>query len=73
MAVGPSTYTTFYIGALVDDKHSCQGDEKAHFEVLFTTAYGLSREKLEELNFVVRNSGKGYVECTGKKHVRTFS
>ncbi|KAJ3556675.1 hypothetical protein NM688_g1893 [Phlebia brevispora] len=68
LRVGPSVYTTFYIGALVKEGQASGKNDKPLFEVLFSCAYGLSRDELEELNFLVRNSGEGYAECAGSKH-----
>ncbi|OSD05314.1 hypothetical protein PYCCODRAFT_1385066 [Trametes coccinea BRFM310] len=65
LRVPPTAYTTFYFGALAN------GDElKAHpkhlprFEVLFTASYGLGREQLEELNFIIKSSDPvPYSQC----------
>ncbi|KAF7796819.1 hypothetical protein EIP86_008003 [Pleurotus ostreatoroseus] len=72
LRVAPSTYTTFYIGALTHTKDVSESGTPPHIEILFSTAYGLSREQLEDLNFVVRNSGKGYIQCEGRKHYYTL-
>ncbi|KDR65743.1 hypothetical protein GALMADRAFT_148452 [Galerina marginata CBS 339.88] len=52
LRVPPTTYTTFYIGAL--DKQSTFILPKFH--IYFTASYGLDREKLEEVNFLIKSS-----------------
>jgi DNA ligase-4 len=54
LRVSPVTYTTFYLGA------RCQSSphdklSRPHFEAWFVTEYGLGREALEELNFLIRS------------------
>ncbi|PCH44474.1 hypothetical protein WOLCODRAFT_105197 [Wolfiporia cocos MD-104 SS10] len=53
----PTVYTTFYIGAL-SNSDAIKLDSKCvpKFEVFFTSSYGLSREQLEELNFLIKSS-----------------
>ncbi|KZT07561.1 uncharacterized protein LAESUDRAFT_115651 [Laetiporus sulphureus 93-53] len=57
LRVAPTVYTTFYLGALANGK-SLQMDRRAvpHFEVFFTVSYGLAREQLEELNFIIKST-----------------
>ncbi|KAG5653322.1 hypothetical protein H0H81_001062 [Sphagnurus paluster] len=57
LRVPPSTITTFYIGALENAQQlkrqpSCQ----PHFQMYFTVSYGLNRQQLEEINFILRSS-----------------
>jgi DNA ligase-4 len=49
LRVGPDTFTTFYMGA----SSSHQTDSRPHFEGYFVAEYGLGREALEELNFLI--------------------
>ena len=56
MQVSAAVYTTFYIGALKDA--GSPQDPTPTFEILFTVAYGLTRDKLEELNFIVKSSDR---------------
>ncbi|KAK7679443.1 hypothetical protein QCA50_017497 [Cerrena zonata] len=64
LGVSPTVYTTFYLGALrQSDDNVSPGDSTTgnyqvipHFEVFFTCAYLPSREKLEELNFMIKSS-----------------
>ncbi|EMD39194.1 hypothetical protein CERSUDRAFT_122630 [Gelatoporia subvermispora B] len=57
LRVPTSTYTTFYIGALANGEELKKNPRRRpHFEVFFTASYGLSREQLEELNFMIRSS-----------------
>ncbi|OCH96368.1 hypothetical protein OBBRIDRAFT_830240 [Obba rivulosa] len=53
LRVPPTAYTTFYIGALANSEEL---KKNPHFEVYFTASYGLSREQLEELNFMIKSS-----------------
>lgn len=57
LRVAPSAYTTFYIGGL-HNAEQLERDPKAlpHFHIYFTAAYGLSRNALEEVNFLVKSS-----------------
>lgn len=69
--VPPTVYTTFYIGAFASDGIANDETERPpHFQILFTTEYGLSRDALEELNFIVKNSD--HVECRNSTHVRSY-
>ncbi|KAH9479593.1 Enoyl-[acyl-carrier-protein] reductase, mitochondrial [Psilocybe cubensis] len=54
LRVAPSTYTTFYIGGLAPG--SSLNNPKPFFHIYFSVSYGLTREDLEELNFLIRNS-----------------
>ncbi|KAF8957438.1 hypothetical protein BDZ97DRAFT_1669960 [Flammula alnicola] len=57
LRVPPTTFTTFYIGALENKKETLQKPPRApKFHVYFTVSYGLSRFQLEELNFLIKNS-----------------
>lgn len=51
LRVGPKTFTTFYFGALKKGVI-----RKPHLEILFTASYGLNRQQLEELNFLLTSS-----------------
>ncbi|GBE86340.1 predicted protein [Sparassis crispa] len=57
LSVPPTVYTTFYLGAL-SNGDIIKGDLAVppHFEVFFTVCYGLTREKLEELNFIIKSA-----------------
>ncbi|CCM02607.1 uncharacterized protein FIBRA_04710 [Fibroporia radiculosa] len=55
LRVSPNAFTTFYIGALSNSeeiKPRCL----PHFQIFFTVCYGLSREALESLNFLIKSS-----------------
>ncbi|KAJ3484873.1 hypothetical protein NLI96_g5327 [Meripilus lineatus] len=54
LRVSPSVYTTFYLGVFTNPDH--QPSELPHFRIIFTASYGLSREALEELNFIIKSS-----------------
>ncbi|KAJ7623353.1 hypothetical protein FB45DRAFT_837508 [Roridomyces roridus] len=57
LRVAPNTYTTFYIGGLHNaDQLQRDPSARPHFRIYFTAAYGLSREQLEEANFLIQNS-----------------
>ncbi|KAH9893240.1 hypothetical protein C8Q73DRAFT_746032 [Cubamyces lactineus] len=57
LRVPPTAYTTFYFGALVNaDELKAHPARLPHFEVIFTSSYGLDREQLEELNFMIKSS-----------------
>ena len=67
--VPPSVFTTFYIGSFTGDSAADDAPQQPpHFQILFTAEYGLSREALEELNFIIKNSDN--VECRNMTHVR---
>ncbi|TFK17324.1 hypothetical protein FA15DRAFT_338182 [Coprinopsis marcescibilis] len=51
LRVGPDTYTTFYIGSFKD-----KFAPKPELEVFYTASYGLTRDKLEELNFMIHSA-----------------
>ncbi|KAJ7439863.1 hypothetical protein FB451DRAFT_1445409 [Mycena latifolia] len=57
LRVAPSAYTTFYIGGL-HNAEQLKRDPSArpHFHIYFTASYGLSRDALEEANFLVKSS-----------------
>ncbi|KAF8325927.1 hypothetical protein F5887DRAFT_1065164 [Amanita rubescens] len=58
LRVPPTTYTTFYIGALANAKQiDANSTLKPHFYVYFTVSYGLTREQLEDLNFSIKSLG----------------
>ncbi|KAI0091748.1 hypothetical protein BDY19DRAFT_991426 [Irpex rosettiformis] len=64
LRVSSSVYTTFYFGALANPEDfdvNNLNNIKPHFTGIFTASYGLDREKLEELNFLIRSSDP--VEC----------
>ncbi|KAI0664436.1 hypothetical protein C8Q70DRAFT_947961 [Cubamyces menziesii] len=57
LRVPPTAYTTFYFGALANaDELKAHPARLPHFEVIFTSSYGLNREQLEELNFMIKSS-----------------
>ncbi|KAM5530825.1 hypothetical protein V8D89_015515 [Ganoderma adspersum] len=57
LRVPPTTYTTFYFAVLANgDIVQANPSQAPHFEVIFTASYGLSREELEELNFIIKSS-----------------
>ncbi|KAL4248499.1 ATP-dependent DNA ligase family protein [Abortiporus biennis] len=57
LAVAPTVYTTFYVGVLANAALLKRDPTtQPHFEVIFTTSYGLSREGLEEFNFLIKSS-----------------
>ncbi|KAI0700149.1 hypothetical protein C8T65DRAFT_831678 [Cerioporus squamosus] len=57
LRVLPTAYTTFYFGVLANaDKCKSKPSCRPHLEVIFTSAYGLSRQGLEEVNFMIKNS-----------------
>ncbi|EKM49924.1 uncharacterized protein PHACADRAFT_178551 [Phanerochaete carnosa HHB-10118-sp] len=69
LLVGPSVYTTFYIGAVVDVVASeTASSEKPGFQVIFTCSYGLSREQLEELNFFIKSTDPVAYSAAGSKY-----
>ncbi|KAJ6591764.1 hypothetical protein DFH09DRAFT_1137908 [Mycena vulgaris] len=57
LRVAPSAYTTFYIGGL-HNAEQLKRDPSArpHFHIYFIASYGLSRDALEEANFLVKSS-----------------
>ncbi|KAF8909426.1 hypothetical protein CPB84DRAFT_1766114 [Gymnopilus junonius] len=55
LRVPPTTFTTFYIGALKNGLYM-NDDICPKFHMYFTASYGLTREKLEEVNFLIKNS-----------------
>ncbi|RDB20889.1 DNA ligase [Hypsizygus marmoreus] len=57
LRVKPNTLTTLYIGGLANAQEiRRQPSRRPHFEVYFTVSYGLSRQQLEEVNFLIKNS-----------------
>ncbi|KAJ7695203.1 hypothetical protein B0H17DRAFT_1056785 [Mycena rosella] len=57
LRVAPSAYTTFYIGGLHNaDQLARDPSARPHFHIYFTASYGLSRDALEEVNFLVKSS-----------------
>lgn len=54
LRVPPTTLTTFYIGGLANRFR--KAGVRPHFHVYFTVSYGLSREQLEEVNFLIKSS-----------------
>ncbi|KAL0953402.1 hypothetical protein HGRIS_004641 [Hohenbuehelia grisea] len=55
LRVPVDTFTTFYIGALSKESNAKHGS-RPHFHIFFTVAYGLTREQLEEANFLLKSS-----------------
>ncbi|KZP21054.1 hypothetical protein FIBSPDRAFT_788707 [Athelia psychrophila] len=57
LRVAPGAYTTFYVGGLAN---ACalrkDPSIRPHFECYFTASYGLTREQLEEANFLIKSS-----------------
>lgn len=53
-AVDTSVFTTFYIGTLTNREGVTKHRQVPHFEVLFPTSYGMTREHLEVYNENVR-------------------
>lgn len=57
LLVPSSVYTTFYVGIFNNKPdNNFSSCSKPHLEVYFTVSYGLSRDKLEELNFLIKSS-----------------
>lgn len=57
LLVPSSVYTTFYVGIFNNKPdNNASSCSKPHLEVYFTVSYGLSRDKLEELNFLIKSS-----------------
>ncbi|KAK7031333.1 DNA ligase [Favolaschia claudopus] len=57
LQVSPNAYTTFYIGGLHNaDQLKKDPSTRPHFHIYFTASYGLSRDALEETNFLVKSS-----------------
>ncbi|EIW58323.1 uncharacterized protein TRAVEDRAFT_124375 [Trametes versicolor FP-101664 SS1] len=57
LRVPPTAYTTFYFGALSNaDELKKHPNRLPHFEIIFTSSYGLDRAQLEELIFLIQNS-----------------
>ncbi|PIL24908.1 hypothetical protein GSI_12795 [Ganoderma sinense ZZ0214-1] len=57
LRVPPTAYTTFYFAVLANsDAVQANPSQAPHFEVIFTSSYGLSREELEEVNFIIKSS-----------------
>ncbi|KZT18333.1 DNA ligase/mRNA capping enzyme [Neolentinus lepideus HHB14362 ss-1] len=57
LRVAPGTYTTFYLGALKNSAEcKINSSTKPDFQVLAEASYGLSREQLEQLNFMIRSA-----------------
>ncbi|TCD68425.1 hypothetical protein EIP91_010826 [Steccherinum ochraceum] len=54
LCVAPTVFTTLYIGLLKNaDVLAADPSAMPHFECVFVASYGLSREELEELNFML--------------------
>ncbi|KAI8985616.1 hypothetical protein BD414DRAFT_60158 [Trametes punicea] len=57
LRVPPAAYTTFYFGAVTNTEDlKVDPTRQPHFEIIFTSSYGLAREQLEELNFMIKSS-----------------
>ncbi|KAF7356774.1 DNA ligase [Mycena venus] len=57
LRVAPDAYTTFYIGGLHNaDQLKKDPNARPHFHIYFTASYGLSRDGLEETNFLIKSS-----------------
>ncbi|TFK71618.1 DNA ligase/mRNA capping enzyme [Pluteus cervinus] len=59
LLVGPSVFTTFYVGSF-ETLNQPEGEDRRparlHLHVYFTVSYGLDRNQLEEVNFLIKNS-----------------
>ncbi|RPD64481.1 hypothetical protein L226DRAFT_545021 [Lentinus tigrinus ALCF2SS1-7] len=56
LRVSPTVYTTFYFGLLANaDDCKSNPSSRPLFEVVFTSAYGLSRQQLEQVNFMIKS------------------
>ncbi|KAJ7435078.1 hypothetical protein B0H11DRAFT_685749 [Mycena galericulata] len=57
LRVSPNAYTTFYIGGLHNaEQVKREPTAQPHFHIYFTASYGLSRDQLEEVNFLIKSS-----------------
>ncbi|KAJ7777837.1 hypothetical protein DFH07DRAFT_796301, partial [Mycena maculata] len=57
LRVAPNAYTTFYIGGLHNaEQLRREPTARPHFHIYFSCSYGLSRDHLEEVNFLIKNS-----------------
>ncbi|KAI0831933.1 hypothetical protein BC628DRAFT_1350625 [Trametes gibbosa] len=57
LRVPPTAHTTFYFGALSNGEDLKKHPSRLpHFEVIFTSSYGLDRVHLEELNYMIKSS-----------------
>ncbi|TFK32795.1 hypothetical protein BDQ12DRAFT_691997 [Crucibulum laeve] len=56
LRVPPTVYTTFYVGAFKKRPKYTMVKARQHIMVYFTASYGMSRDQLEELNFLIKNS-----------------
>ncbi|KAH9849855.1 hypothetical protein C2E23DRAFT_877883 [Lenzites betulinus] len=67
LRVPPTAYTTFYFGALSNaDDLKEYPTRLPHFEIIFTSSYGLDRAQLEEMIFTIKNSDPAaYGHTTG--------
>ncbi|KDQ61659.1 hypothetical protein JAAARDRAFT_31124 [Jaapia argillacea MUCL 33604] len=64
LRVPPTTYTTFYLGLLANsDTIQADVNIQPHFEVFFTVSYGLNRDHLEEVNFLIKSSDTVKYSC----------
>ncbi|KAF8636408.1 hypothetical protein AX17_003590 [Amanita inopinata Kibby_2008] len=58
LRVGPTTFTTFFIGILTNAiQIKTNASLKPHFLIHSIASYGVTREQLEEVNFLLRSSG----------------
>ncbi|KAJ7180474.1 hypothetical protein C8R46DRAFT_1069579 [Mycena filopes] len=57
LRVSPNAFTTFYIGGLHNAEQLTRDpNARPHFHIYFTASYGLSRDQLEETNFLIKSS-----------------
>ncbi|KAJ8094352.1 hypothetical protein PM082_010786 [Marasmius tenuissimus] len=56
LRVPRTTFTTFFVGALRNPEDlKANSSARPHFHLYFTVSYGLSRDQLEEINFLVKS------------------
>ncbi|KAH9935976.1 uncharacterized protein BXZ73DRAFT_89463 [Epithele typhae] len=55
LRVPPTAFTTFYFAALSRHQKP-ETSNRPRFEILFTSSYGLDRQQLEHLNFMIKSS-----------------
>ncbi|KAK1227208.1 hypothetical protein PQX77_009842 [Marasmius sp. AFHP31] len=56
LRVPRTTFTTFFVGALRNPEVlKANSSARPHFHIYFTVSYGLSRDQLEEINFLVKS------------------
>ncbi|KZV64398.1 hypothetical protein PENSPDRAFT_656587 [Peniophora sp. CONT] len=64
LRVAPSTFTTFYLGALTNSEELARDRVRPSFAVYFTVSYGPARSALEDINITVQQADHvKYVEA----------